>query len=64
MRFKNSGDGRNDLSPINWLMYKSYEFQRDNSPHIEAERWRKLYLYQEEYEKIYQALRRKNEVIC
>lgn len=39
---------------IDWLMYRSYEHNRDRSPDIEPERWRKLYLYAAEYEKIYQ----------
>lgn len=39
---------------LNWLMYRSYEFNRDRSPHVEPSRWRKLYLNQETYEKIYQ----------
>lgn len=43
---------------VNWLMYKSYEFQRDNAPSIKAERWRLLYINQEIYEKIYQNIRR------
>ncbi len=39
---------------INWLMYKSYEFQRDNAPNVSAERWQSVYLFQEDYEKVYQ----------
>lgn len=39
---------------IDWLMYRSYEFNRDRSPSIEPERWRKLYLNADLYEKIYQ----------
>ncbi len=46
---------------VNWLMYKSYEFQRENSPHIKPERWKEIYLYQELYEKIYQARRKEDE---
>ena len=40
---------------IDWLMYKSYEFQRNNAPQITPERWRRLYFNQEVYEKIYQS---------
>ena len=40
---------------INWLMYKSYEFQRDNAPNVPAERWKNVYLFQKDYEKVYQA---------
>lgn len=39
---------------VDWLIYRSYEANRLNSPHIEPARWRKLYLNQEIYEKIYQ----------
>lgn len=39
---------------IDWLMYRSYEFNRLRSPDIEPERWRALYLNQETYEKIFQ----------
>lgn len=39
---------------INWLMYHSYEFNRDRSPDINPERWRKIYFNAETYEKIYQ----------
>jgi len=39
---------------IDWLMYKSYEFQRLNSPDRPAEDWRKIHMHQEIYEKIYQ----------
>lgn len=38
---------------IDWLMYKSYEFNRQRSPHISPERWRKIYYNSETYEKIY-----------
>lgn len=47
---------------VNWLMYKSYEFQRINAPDVELERWRKIYFHQEDYEKIYQELRKKESV--
>ena len=40
--------------PLNWLMYRSYEFNRERSPDIEPERWRKLYFNADAYEKIYQ----------
>lgn len=39
---------------IDWLMYRSYEFNRDRSPDIAPERWRQIYYNQEVYEKIYQ----------
>ncbi len=39
---------------INWLMYKSYEAQRNNAPNVEVKRWRKLYIHQSKYEKVYQ----------
>lgn len=42
---------------VNYLMYKSYEFQRSSCPDVDPERWRKLYFYQENYEKIYQTLK-------
>lgn len=38
---------------VDWLMYRSYEFNRLRSPEIEPERWRRLYFYQETYEKIF-----------
>ena len=38
---------------IDWLMYRSYEFNRLRSPEIEPKRWRALYLNQETYEKIF-----------
>lgn len=40
---------------IDWLMYRSYEFNRLRSPEIEPSRWRALYLNQETYEKIFAA---------
>ncbi len=39
---------------INWLMYKSYEAQRNNAPEVEVHRWRKIYIHQAAYEKVYQ----------
>jgi hypothetical protein len=39
---------------IDWLMYRSYEFNRDRSPEIEPQRWRKIYFNADLYEKIYQ----------
>ncbi len=41
---------------VDWLMYRSYEFNRNRSPHIEPHRWRAIYLYAEKYEKIYQSI--------
>lgn len=38
---------------VDWLMYRSYEFNRLRSPQIEPERWRALYINQETYEKIF-----------
>jgi len=43
-----------ELQCIDWLIYRSYEANRLNSPHVEPTRWRNLYLNQEIYEKIYQ----------
>lgn len=40
---------------VDWLMYRSYEHNRDRSPDIEAERWRKIYINAQDYEIIYQA---------
>jgi len=42
---------------INWLMYKSYEFQRTTSPEVKPERLRKLYINSKAYEEIYQLLK-------
>lgn len=39
---------------VDWLMYRSYAFNRARSPHIQPDRWRKLYYNAETYEKIYQ----------
>ncbi len=39
---------------IDWLMYRSYEFNRSRSPYIPAESWRKIYINAETYEEIYQ----------
>ena len=39
---------------IDWLMYRSYEYNRDRSPEIEPSRWRAIYFYADLYEKIYQ----------
>lgn len=44
----------NETLTINWLMYKSYEAQRENAPLVPAERWKSVYLFQEDYEKVYQ----------
>jgi len=38
---------------VDWLMYQSYAFNRQISPHVAPERWRALYYYQDIYEKIY-----------
>jgi len=40
---------------IDWLTYRSYEHNRNRSPHISPERWRTLYYNAETYEKIYQS---------
>ena len=42
---------------INWLMYKSYESQRDDSPQVEPKRWKSLYFFQSDYEKVYQSIK-------
>ncbi len=47
---------------VNWLAYKSYEFQRDNAPSVSPIRWRKVYIFQQDYEKVYQAFRAGNSV--
>ncbi|HDZ25430.1 hypothetical protein LCGC14_0457030 [marine sediment metagenome] len=39
---------------VDWLMYKSYEHQRVLTPDRPAESWKKLYMYADEYEAIYQ----------
>jgi hypothetical protein len=43
-----------DNVAIDWLMYRSYEFNRTRSPHVKPESWRKIYFNAETYEKIYQ----------
>lgn len=43
------------MREVDWLMYKSYEHNRKNSPHISPESWRKIYYNAETYEKIYQS---------
>lgn len=53
MKFS-SGKKVGNVVEIDWLMYRSYEFQRDNSPKIEAKEWKRLYYNQEIYEEIYQ----------
>jgi hypothetical protein len=40
---------------IDWLTYRSYEHNRNRSPHISPESWRKIYYNAETYEKIYQS---------
>lgn len=47
------------LEIMELMMYRSYEHQRNVHPEIEPEKWRKLYLNQEKYEKIY-----KGEIKC
>lgn len=42
------------IGEIDWLMYRSYEHNRDHSPHIPVDSWRKIYYNAEIYEKIYQ----------
>lgn len=39
---------------VDWLMYKSYEHNRRLAPDRPVESWRKLYMYADEYERIYQ----------
>jgi len=39
---------------LDWLIYHSYVFQRERSPHIHPTRWRALYLSQKAFEKRYQ----------
>lgn len=38
---------------IHDLMYRSYEYQRLNSPHIDVSRWRQVYLYAKAYEIVF-----------
>lgn len=42
------------LEAIDWLMYRSYVFQRERSPDVHPTRWRALYLSQEAFEEQYQ----------
>lgn len=42
------------LISVDWLMYRSYEFNRKRSPQIEPSRWKAIYIYADKYEKIYQ----------
>jgi hypothetical protein len=52
------------LDAVDWLMYKSYEHNRKLTPDRPAESWKKLYMYADEYEKIYQKkLENQNESI-
>lgn len=44
---------------IDWLMYRSYEFNRNRAPHIKPESWRKIYYNADVYEKIYDKNRSK-----
>lgn len=44
----------NNQSAINWLTYKSYEFNRLNSPHIPPYRWRKIYEDAIQFEEIFE----------
>lgn len=46
---------------IDWLMYCSYEHNRKKSPHIPPQEWKKIYVNQEVYEKIYQNLKNKRK---
>lgn len=57
MLFNMTVDLDNESIEVNWLMYKSYEAQRENSPHIEPKRWKRLYFFQSDYEKVYQAIK-------
>ncbi len=50
-------DLENESLEINWLMYKSYENQRENSPHVAPKRWKRLYFFQGDYERVYQAIK-------
>ena len=38
---------------VDWLMYRSYEHNRDLSPEIPAEKWNKIYKDAEVYKTIY-----------
>ncbi len=49
---------------VDWLMYKSYEHNRGLAPDRPVESWKKLYMYANEYEKIYQKqLENQNDII-
>lgn len=48
---------KNDL--VNWLIYSSYEANRDRCPYIAPERWEKIYTNAKTYEKIYQEMKSK-----
>lgn len=41
---------------VNWLMYKSYEAQRNIAPNVEPHRWKRIYINQSDYEKVYQSI--------
>lgn len=43
------------IDQVDWLTYCSYAHNRNRSPHISPERWRKIYHNAETYEKIYQS---------
>ncbi len=45
---------KNSHPAVEWLMYRSYEHNRNLNPERSVESWEKLYLYAKDYEKIYQ----------
>lgn len=48
-------DEMKEILDINeYLMYRSYAYNRTISPHVNPDRWRSLYLNQEKYEEKYQ----------
>lgn len=57
MMFDIMVDLEDETLEINWLMYKSYEAQREDSPDVEPKRWKRLYFFQGDYEKVYQAVK-------
>lgn len=42
------------LDVFEYLMFRSYAYQRARNPDVEPERWGKLYLNWKYYEKLYQ----------
>ncbi len=60
MMFESTIEIGEESLTVNWLMYKSYEAQRDTVPNVAAERWKKIYINQPDYERVYQELNRRS----